>query len=400
MSSKWNCGQDRGALVAVHVGFGLSMYGDPDRLYGGREYAAFHFFLTLGEGDISDPPRSNAMLYTHAYRSQREADRFVRREAERLLTVGEDTPVYLWLNERDSEGYLNLLYFARLFVRFHEVYLIRCHTEEDLRNEAYEENDSFAGRRRLTRRELLAMTEEFGRIQRAGGDHRIGRFGEIRVFSEEYLADLLLKEVTDGYETLGNIYCRVRERFEAETGYILPFDTVTSIAWRLMTAGRIESRERCMWWGREPHDAIIGMQWVRRCDPSSLSYRGGDGLRILCDALGEGDTLPLYEALADGAVLDFEWETAVRGKRAIIETIERGGVERVHIEKCDVSCDIFRVAESEKYGGGDRVLLLTCRERGGEVDRYVIKVEGEGGRIEKILVRSAFGPLDLVAEEQ
>lgn len=208
-----------------------------------------------------------------------------------------------------------------------------------------------------------------------------------------------MREVTDGYETLGNIYCRVRERFEAETGYILPFDTVTSIAWRLMTAGRIESRERCMWWGREPHDTVIGMQWVRRCDPSAPSCCGGDGLRTLCDALGEGYTLPLYEALAEDAVLDFEWgEHTVYGRYAIIETIERYGVERAHIGKCDVSCGIFRVTESGDYGIGDRVLLLAYRERDGEREHYVVRIEGEDGRIEKILVRRAIGPLELRTE--
>ena len=154
MLSKWNCRQCGGKLELlefgpekicphcgketapvhikeVHINFSDTIYGDPavlprdaaHRFVVGVDYLNVCFRLELSMGDISNPPESNSFAYAHRYGSYESMELIVEKHIRKLSQATNDTPVYLWINERDVNAYLNLLKFSNLFKA---VWYVRC----------------------------------------------------------------------------------------------------------------------------------------------------------------------------------------------------------------------------------------------------------------------------------
>ena len=390
-------------IQEVHVNFSRVIYVFPndiprekqEKLYADIDYYNLCLHMDLINGDISNPPQSNANFYAHHYSCWKDEDRIVKNNQEKLMQVGDDIPVFLWLNEQDGNGYLNLLFFSRLFKRFKKVYLVLCCSQKEMENPLYEPSDSFSRKKALSPGELERMSEEFVRIQQMGGKYRAGQYGEIKLYSEEELKDLVLSKVSKRSRTSGNIYMDVSTYFKKETGYILSFDTFEEIMLSLMIEKKVKSHIPYMLWGDNiAHDLLFCVSF-RRCDPATVNY-SGDEFHIMREAVEDGYTLPLYDILTDDAVLDFEDGTVViKGKQAIIEAIENYGVERSHPNGSAISCDIVRVTEGESCGVGEKCLVIFYHDREYNTSSraiqdakyhiaYIVKIQCKEGKIEAI----------------
>ncbi len=393
----------------LHVQFAHAQYGEPGLLprpEGEKaSYRTVYLVLELSVGDISDPPFSNSFVYPHHYTCYKTVDRVIAERKEALLAMDAATPVYLWLREGDGNGYLNLLKHAELFKHFREVYLIRCYTEADREREDYRENDSFERKERLSAEELDAMSARFREIALLGGTYRAGKYGEVKVLSEAYLEELVLGQLPDAYADsgigFGSLYLGVREAVERDTGYIILFETVEEVVWQLLIKRRIGSSGSCAWWAGGEYRAALFEQSFCLQTPYPVSYTYSGMLALVRDAFEFGDTCPLYWILAEDAVLEFEDEHGCfRGRRKIVEFIEEEGVRHVHSRKEKIFCDVCRVDEGERYGVGDLCLLLGYEDRNGRSWHYVVKLHEKDGRITRLRLFNAIGPLKLsVANE-
>ncbi len=429
MFSKWNCRQCGGRLdllefgpekicphcgketapvniKELHVNFSTTIYGEPGRLprkakhrfLSGVDYLNVCFRLELSMGDISSPPESNSFAYTHQHSSCESAELDIENYKERLSLAPDDAPVYLWINEREVNAYLNLLKFSDLFERFHDVYLIRCCSEEDMRKNNYEPNDSFENKTRITREMLDAMATEYRSILKKGGEFRVGSYGDVRICSEEYLESFVKNQITDKYVDFNLIYIKVREAFEKATGYIIDYHMVTELTWRLMTKGQIRSRGPCEWWGDPSYNNMLITQGFRLRAQKVKAYTYEDALNTLRDAFKFGRTRPLYDVIADNAALKFDEDADILyGRDKIIRYIEDYGSFRVNVNEDKVFCDVLRIAEGERYGIGDLCLLLCYESKNAKKVRFVIKVLFLEGQIQAIKIFAALSSLRLTS---
>lgn len=393
-------------IKEVHVNFSDTTYGDPaalpressNRFIVGVDYLNVCFRMELSVGDISSPPRSNAFTYAHRYGSAQSMDTYVENQLNKLAQANDKVIVYLWINERDVNAYLNLLKFSGLFKRFEEVYLIRCCSEEDMQNDAYEPNDSFANRIRLTNEELDAMTAEYSKIVSLGGEYRVGCYGDVHICSEEYLQGFVMKELTNQFLGFNSIYCKVQEAFKAATDYIIHYNMVEEIVSRLIAQGRIESHGACMWWGESCYNNMLCTQSFRISEYQHQAFTYDDVLEVVCDAFEFGYTYPLYDLLDDESTLT-NGETTAVGKWDVIEFIENDGSYRVHSCKEKVSCNITKVEEGKDYQKDDIYILLNY-EKEESNEYWLVKVVFDGNAIRSLDISKPKGGLKLVSIEE
>ena len=431
MLSKWNCRQCGGKLELlefgpekicphcgketapvhikeVHINFSDTIYGDPavlprdaaHRFVVGVDYLNVCFRLELSMGDISNPPESNSFAYAHRYGSYESMELIVEKHIRKLSQATNDTPVYLWINERDVNAYLNLLKFSNLFKRFDNVYLIRCCSEKDMENDEYEPNDSFSKKVSVSKEELDSMTIEYNRILELGGEFRIGAYGDVHVCSEEYLEKFVREQITEKYVNFNSIYSKVHDAFKEATGYVIHYNVVEELVWRMMTARKIQSHGACEWWGDSSYNNMLCTQSFHIGSPKKETYTYSDALKIVYDAFAYGYTCPLYEIIAPNAILSIEDSNQLfEGRSNVINYIENDGSARVHVKKQKVSCDILRIAEGERYGIGDLCILLSYECEDETINHYIIKVRFENEHIQEIKIFTAKGPLRLIADE-
>ena len=129
-----------------------------------------------------------------------------------------------------------------------------------------------------------------------------------------------------------------------------------------------------------------------------VSYE--DALEIVCGTLDQGYFTSLYEILDSSVTLVLvDEDKHIYGIRDVINFLVQKGLEHSYITTEDITCDILKVAEGNRYGIGEKCLLLTYHLKNGEKEHHVIKVNFANGTINKIEMFRPYGPLRLVAEE-
>jgi hypothetical protein len=354
--------------------------------------------MELSVGDISNPPYSNAFAYAHRYSSAQSMEMYVENQRNKLAQASDDAIIYLWINERDGNAYLNLLKFASLFKRFKTVYLIRCGSEKDMQNDAYEPNDSFVNRSRLTNEELDAMTSEYSRIVSLGGEYRVGCYGDVRICTEEYLLGFVMGEMTNRYRGFNSIYSKVQESFKSATSYIIAYNMVEELVWRLMTQRKVRSHGACMWWGESGYNNMLSTQSFRKIELQPRNTSANDALKAICNAFEIGYTYPLYYWLDENSTITNGKETVV-GKRAVIDYIENYGSYRVNSCKEKASCCITKVEEGNGYQKDDVYILLNY-EKDESNEFWLLKAELDGSLIRNIEISKPLGGLKLISIEK
>ena len=129
-----------------------------------------------------------------------------------------------------------------------------------------------------------------------------------------------------------------------------------------------------------------------------VSYE--EALEIVCDALEQGYFTSLYEIIDSSVTLVLvDEEKCIYGTRDVINFLVQRGLEHSYLTTENTTCDILKVAEENRYGIGEKCILLTYHLKNGEKENHVIKVQFANGTISKLEMFRPYGPLRLVAEE-
>ena len=133
--------------------------------------------------------------------------------------------------------------------------------------------------------------------------------------------------------------------------------------------------------------------------PPRLSHN--DAMEIVCDALEHGYMYSLFEILNDTATLIMvDDENKISGSRNVIEFLVNERFNHLYpSDKETITCDILRVAEGERYGVGEKCILLTYHLENGKRENHIIKIYCENNKISKFEMFYPYGPLRLVADE-
>ena len=229
------------------------------------------------------------------------------------------------------------------------------------------------------------MTAEFREVQARGSEYRIGGYGDVVHLSYKELTDVVSAAVTKEYRNMATIYCDIREKMIEKTGYLLPFDVVEDVLWRLLVENRIKCEGIPSWWGSTHYKMFceckfsLGKRGMLKCTYDEVAD-------AVCDALEYGATLPLYDVVDDDAVLEFEHlNEKVYGKNAIIERLEIIGADLYYTKKVFLLCDILRKCRGDRYGIG----IFTSCAKGDLSERYWVSVDLNNKKIRGIRVTKA-----------
>ena len=124
-------------------------------------------------------------------------------------------------------------------------------------------------------------------------------------------------------------------------------------------------------------------------------------LKIVCEALEEGDFVSLYKSLDKNAsLLLVDDNNRVDGIRDVINFLVKERNDHVYcFDKKTITCDMLKVVEGERYGVGETCILLIFHSENGESKHHIVKVQTSDGRINQIKFFHPYGPLHLEAEE-
>jgi pimeloyl-ACP methyl ester carboxylesterase len=171
--------------------------------------------------------------------------------------------------------------------------------------------------------------------------------------------------------------------------------------------------ELCVWIGdisnKEAYRSRSGAHLVKNlCAPLCITH-GVNDIRVpishsrlfveKAKQCGKGDLVKILELEGVGGWDHFDKITPEQRKERI-EFIENDGADRIHVNKQNVTCDILKVAEGERYGVGDKIILLTYERKNDANQRYVIKVGYKESKVYKIELFHPYGPLHLVDDEE
>lgn len=136
--------------------------------------------------------------------------------------------------------------------------------------------------------------------------------------------------------------------------------------------------------------------------PKSLqpvSYK--EALEIVCDAVEQGYFAPLYKILDSDVTLVLVGEDkCIDGIRDVINFLVQKRCDHGYLSDTeDTTCDILTVAEGERYGVGEKCILLTYHLKSSARENHIIKVHFANGIINKLEIFHPYGPVRLVAEE-
>ena len=131
--------------------------------------------------------------------------------------------------------------------------------------------------------------------------------------------------------------------------------------------------------------------------PSSISC--DDALEILCDALEAGYFHSLYEILDRNATLVFvDDDKPIDGVRDIINFLVKERLDHLYpSDEPTITCDILMVTAGERYGIGEKCILLVYHLENGKREHYIVKVHVLDDVINKIEIFNPYGPLSLEA---
>ncbi len=367
-------------------------------IYMGVDYHYVRLYYELCLGNISNPPYSNDNYYAHYSGSHRVALARRERAFEKLNSVDNTVPVYLWLSNNEANEYMNLLYFANTFERFENVFLVRWnHTEKDFDGAKFSMVEALERKVMLSIKELNEFSARFTEIQSWNSECLVGNSDAVEPWPFSKVEEYVLSCMTNRYRNLGTIYSDVLEAVRKGTSFCIDYHMVEEAVHRLMMLGKIKSHGACMWWGESCCNNMLFTQSFRKADRQPKSYTFDEALHAVCDAFELGYTYPLYDLLDEDSILTAEDQTT-SGKWGIIEYIENDGAFRVHSCKQKVTCDITKVEDGKDYQKDD-VYILLCYEEEESKDYWFVKVLFAGNTIRNIEVSKPKEGLKLIAAE-
>lgn len=365
----------------------------------GIDYYYVRLEYELCFGNISNPPYSNAVYYAHHYSSAKSRQLGIEYQLEKISGIEKSVPIYLWLSNDEPNELMNLLYFAKTFERFEQVFLVRWeHTEEDFEGALQTMILALKKKVRLFSKDISDLSARFSEIQGWNSECLIGNSETVEPWPLSKLEEYVLAAHTDRYREIGAIYSDTLDAIERDTSYHIRFKMVEEAVHRLMMMGKVRSHGACMWWGESHYNNMICTQEFRLSSPSPRTYTKSDIIKVVCDAFEFGYTYPLYDLLNQESVLVTE-EQDVSGRWSIIEYIEDDGSYRVNCCDQKIECHITKVETGADYHKGDIYILLQY-EKDDLTESWLVKVLTRGNIIHKIEISKPKGGLELSVVEK
>lgn len=367
-------------------------------LHPGVDYHKIRLYYELCIGNISNPPYSNANYYAHYSGSPEVAVARRDRALEKLESVDDTVPVYLWLSNNEANEFMNLLYFAKSFERFENVYLVKWnHTEKDFDGAKFTMLKALERKRKLSLKEPDEFYSRFIEIQKWNSEYLIGDSDKVEPWSYSKVEEYVLSCMTNRYRTLGSIYSAVLKAVKKDCSFYIDYRMVEEAVHRLMMIGKIKSHGACMWWGESCYNNMICTQSFRITNRQHQTLTYNEVLEVICDAFEFGYTYPLYDLLNDDSIL-VSTEKTITGRWGIIEYIENDGAYRVLSCNQKVECNITKVEEGNGYQKDDVYIFLKY-EKEESNEYWLVKVLFDDNIIHSIEVSMPKEGLKLIAEE-
>ena len=390
-----HCGKEMATvnITEVHVAFEDSVYSHicfdtrgTQAFELGIDYQKILLDYELRIGDISNPPYSNANAYAQKYSSATAREKIITKQLNKLNAVPSSAEVFLWLEPGDINGYMNLCYFADHFKRFSKVHLLSPLSFEEISNNNDTPRDSSTAHILVTNINLDECSSKLNSREVEKADYRSGNCDKIVPCTCEWLKEQVLKRANSRYKKFGKLFVDVHNQIKADTGNIVSFDVVAHVVNELVLEWRLKSNGAYMWWGDSSYNNMLCTQSFKLDNFDELDYVEYEtALTMVLKAFDVGFTYPLYDILDENATLTFvDEDRTICGRRQIIEFIENDGAERIHVNKQTVTCDILKVAEGERYGVGDKIILLTYECEKELNQHYIVKIDYMESKIYKI----------------
>lgn len=359
------------------------------------DYLYLRIFYELCMGNISNPPYSNAAYYAHTCGSFKNAQDRVEKQFGEIGKISRSVPVYLWLSDNEPNELMNLLYFAKRFACFDNLFLVRWeHTEEDFDGALHTMIAALEKKERLSLKDLNDFSARFDEIQSWNSECRMGNSEVIEPWPFSRLEEYVLATLTeDNYRKFGSIYSAALDAIKRDTSYHITFPMLQEVVHRLMLMGKIWCHGAYMWWGDPRYNNLIYDHEFCLFIPFERTYTELDIIKTVSNAFELGFTYPLFRLLDDDTVLE-DGEQRVSGKWNVIEHIEVEGSYRANCCKEKVVCHLAQVEMGKDYRIGD-IYILVRYEKDDDVESRLVKVLTDGNVIRHIEISDPKGGLCL-----
>ena len=344
------------------------------------DYRRFFLQYDLTVGNIADPPFSNANCYAHGFASAGSLREAIEHQLESLLQLDESVPIYLWLEDGDSpEHLLNLLFFARCFERFREVYLVRWYHAKNFVGEKKAMLKGLLNRELLTKQELLKMSDRYREIASLGAEVLVGDSSGVEGWSMRRVQDYVLRFLSSQYQGFSSVFLKIQKAIRKEIGVGIAIDTVKEAFYQLLRSGEIEGENRyALWEGANWNSSLI-TQKFRLKMANDLRCSREEALLSVCYAFGIGNVTQLFRLLGEDAIMVTEGESeGIKGRVAIVEAIENVGSERANVRKEKVAAYLVL------YDKDGEIYPMLRYQRGEETEHWVLDICYDGEKIQRI----------------
>lgn len=349
----------------------------------GVDYRSLWLTYELCFGDISDPPYSNANYYAHRGYSASIAELRIKEQLEKLDDLGNNVPIYLWLNDGFAKELMNLLYFAKEFMRFENVYLVKWyHTEKSFNGSRITMRNALNNRKRLSKQDIADLRSRFEEIQSLKADCLIGNSENVEPWEFSKVEEYVLRCMTDEYCEFTKIASKVDDLIKKETSLRVEYFMVHEALHRLMMVGKIKSRGDCELWGEACYNNMIFTQEFRFSDPPQKRNLNKNDVLVVCEAFQYGFTYPLYNMLDDSSVL-IKGEDTVCGRWNVIEYIENDGSYHVNCCEEKAICYVYNVVK-KRCGDCTEATLILRYEKNEAREGWMVKLVIDGSVIRRI----------------
>lgn len=201
------------------------------------EYQVFSLNYFMGAGDLSNLPSSNKETYclSDIYNTCKQS---VKNALEEIKSFDKRTKVFLWVDERSYNDYLNYRYFCKEFKHFDEVYFVLLDRRVKIKN-GQDIKKILSKKQRLTDEKIDQLANEFDNLNTRDGCINVLMDGKIASIPLEEVAEKILPFVKKRFESQSYVENRYFKKYK-DTSYNLDFYQSSYVFSYLHDAGKIE----------------------------------------------------------------------------------------------------------------------------------------------------------------
>jgi len=383
-----HCGQPSAPknIKQLHIAFGESQAGylkvssNFDGLEHNIDYKTIFLTYKMDMGDISSCPISNANLYPHSYSLAEECAEFCKKQLEEVCAFDNDVDIYLWAQVNDTDAYLSMLFFAKEFKRFNNVYIVEIYKKGEDARKGYEPISALKDKVKLSTSDLDNMYNEYLRIAGLGDGLRITSEGKTDVYPYDYFDEDVLNCIIKKHKNFNAIFSQVFDYMKKEYDFSISYSQFGEIINRLCIQGKIEPAYNYGWGlgSAMMLESSFRLRTNRETPDKFLQ------MEYLMSAFEYGCTYELYEQLADDVEYYSEdTNKSVKGAKNVIDFFERISV-LLEREASTIKCDFCRpVVNREDYDNNIYILLKYVNRD----ESSLVDVRFNNDKINKIIIK-------------